>query len=331
MKKIFIIAEAGVNHNGDMGMAIKLIDAAVDAGADAVKFQTFKSELLTSRYAQKADYQKENDKGSSLQLSMLKGLELSFSDFKELKEYCDQKGIIFMSTPFDHESIDFLYGIGMELFKAPSGDITNIPYLRKIGSLGKKVILSTGMSGLGDIETALDALEGAKEISLLHCTTSYPAPFESVNLNALNTIKVAFGLPVGYSDHTEGIEVSIGAAALGAEIIEKHFTLDKTLKGPDHKASLEPDELRAMVDSIRNIELAMGSGLKRMSAVEQGNAMAARKSIVAKTNIKAGELFTEDNLTVKRPGTGISPVYYNHIIGRTARRDYSEDDMIIDD
>ena len=331
MKKIFIIAEAGVNHNGDMGMAIKLIDAAVDAGADAVKFQTFKSELLTSRYAQKADYQKENDKGSSLQLSMLKGLELSFSDFKELKEYCDQKGIIFMSTPFDHESIDFLYGIGMELFKAPSGDITNIPYLRKIGSLGKKVILSTGMSGLGDIEIALDALEGAKEISLLHCTTSYPAPFESVNLNALNTIKVAFGLPVGYSDHTEGIEVSIGAAALGAEIIEKHFTLDKTLKGPDHKASLEPNELRAMVDSIRNIELAMGSGLKRMSAVEQGNAMAARKSIVAKTNIKAGELFTEDNLTVKRPGTGISPVYYNHIIGRTARRDYSEDDMIIDD
>ena len=332
MNKVFIIAEAGVNHNGDINLAKKLIDEAVKAGADAVKFQTFKAENLVSKNAKKADYQVENTGNNESQYEMIKKLELSFDDFIELKKYCDEKGIMFLSTPFDDESIEFLNNLGIEIFKIPSGEITNLPYLRKIGKLEKKVILSTGMADLGEIEDALDVLinSGTKKenITVLHANTEYPTPFEDVNLKAMQTISCAFDVDVGYSDHTMGIEVPIAAVAMGAKVIEKHFTLDRNLEGPDHRASLEPDELKAMVSTIRNIEKALGNGIKKPSKSEKKNIEVARKSIVAKRDIKKGEKFSEENLTVKRPGNGISPMRWDEIIGKVANRDYKEDELI---
>ncbi len=332
MSKVFLIAEAGVNHNGDINLAKKLIDKAVEAGVDAVKFQTFKAENLVSKNAKKAKYQIENTKSSESQYEMIKKLELSFNEFKELKKYCDDKGIIFLSTPFDDESIEFLNNLGLEIFKIPSGEITNLPYLRKIGSLKKKVILSTGMADLGEIEDALDVLisSGTKKehITVVHANTEYPTPMEDVNLKAMQTIGCAFDIDVGYSDHTLGIEVPIAAVAMDAKVIEKHFTLDKNLPGPDHRASLEPNELKAMVKAIRNIEKALGNGIKKPSKSESKNIEIARKSIVAKRDIKKGEKFSEENLTVKRPGNGISPMRWDEIIGKTASKDYKEDELI---
>jgi len=328
---VFIIAEAGVNHNGDINLAKKLIDVASEAGVDAVKFQTFKAENLVTKQAKKADYQEQNTNNNDSQYKMLKQLELGFDEFIELKKYCDEKNIMFLSTPFDDDSIKFLDKL-VDIFKIPSGEITNVPYLRKIGKLQKKVILSTGMSNLCDIENALDTLikVGTKkeDITILHANTMYPTPMEDVNLKAMLTIKEAFKCEVGYSDHTLGIEVPIAAVAMGASVIEKHFTLDKTMKGPDHKASLEPQELKNMVTFIRNIELALGDGIKKPSPSETPNMKIARKSIVAKKEIKKGEIFTEENLTVKRPGSGISPTRWDEIIGKVASRDYDMDELI---
>jgi len=327
MKKTFIIAEAGVNHNGSFELAKQLVDKAVEAGVDCIKFQTFKVENLVNKNAQKAEYQIENTKNNDSQYKMLKDLELSFEDFKQLKNYCDCKKIMFLSTPFDLESADFLNDLNMTIFKIPSGEITNLPYLRKINSFGKKVILSTGMSTLNEIQDALNVLKDC-EVSLLHCTTEYPCPYDNVNMNAMLTIKEHFGLPVGYSDHTQGTEIPVMAVSMGAEIIEKHFTLDKTMEGPDHKASLEPDELKQMVKSIRNVEKAFGSGEKIPQEREKKNIEIARKSIVAKIDIKAGEKFTEENLTVKRPGHGISPMKWDELIGAFAIKDYKADEII---
>jgi len=330
--KTFIIAEAGVNHNGNIEIAKKMIEVAKECGADAIKFQTFKAEKVISRYAPKAEYQKQTTGETDSQLEMVKKLELSFDDFIVLKEYCDKLNIMFLSTPFDFESIDFLNDLGLEIFKIPSGEITNLPYLEKIGKLGKKVILSTGMADLGEIEDALDILIscGTKKenITVLHCNTEYPTPYEDVNLLAMLTIKEAFKVKVGYSDHTLGIEVPIAAVALGASVIEKHFTLDKNMEGPDHKASLEPHELKAMIDAIVNIEKALGNGIKKPSKSELKNKDIARKSIVAKREIKKGEIFTEDNITVKRPGTGISPMRWYEVLGKVAPKDYKEDELI---
>jgi len=333
MNKTFIIAEAGVNHNGSLKLAKKMIDAAVVAGADAVKFQTFKAEKVISRYAPKAEYQKKTTTADESQLEMIKKLEMDAAAHRVLIDYCKKKNIRFLSTPFDLESIDLLNELGLNIFKIPSGEITNLPYLRKIGALKKEIILSTGMADLGEIEDALDVLTGAgtklKDITVLHCNTEYPTPMQDVNLNAMQTIKSAFpGIRVGYSDHTEGIEVSIAAVAMGATIIEKHFTLDKNMTGPDHKASLEPDELTAMVKAIRNIETALGNGIKKPSPSELKNKPIARKSIVAARNIRKGEPFTEENLTVKRPGTGISPMRWDEIIGQVAQKNYIEDELI---
>ena len=327
MTKTFIIAEVGVNHNGSFELAKKLIDKGEEAGVDCVKFQTFKSENLVSSFAKMAEYQKENLGKEDNQYAMLKQLELSFSDFKLLKEYSEEKGIMFLSTPFDLESADFLNNLGMQIFKIPSGEITNLPYLRKINSFGKKVILSTGMANLDEIQAALDVLKDCK-VSLLHCTTEYPCPYDSVNMNAMLTLKQNFGSEVGYSDHTQGIEVPIMAVAMGAKIIEKHFTLDKNMEGPDHKASLEPDELKAMVMAIRNVEKAFGNGVKEPQEAEKKNIDIARKSIVARCDIKKGETFTEDNLTTKRPGSGISPMRWDEIIGTVAVKDFKEDELI---
>ncbi len=327
MKKVFIIAEAGVNHNGSLDLAKKLVDKAVEAGVDCIKFQTFKSENLVSMSAQMAEYQKENLGKDESQYKMLKELELSFREFKELKKYCEEKNIMFLSTPFDLESCDFLNDLDMKIFKIPSGEITNLPYLRKINSFGKKVILSTGMANLNEIQDALNVLKDC-EVSLLHCTTEYPCPYDNVNLNAIDTLRKEFKLEVGYSDHTQGIEVPIAAVAKGATIIEKHFTLDRNMEGPDHKASLEPNELKQMVTSIRNIEKAFGNGTKEPQKCEKKNIEIARKSIVAKINIKKGEIFTENNLTTKRPGSGISPMKWDFIIGKTATKDYQEDELI---
>jgi N,N'-diacetyllegionaminate synthase len=330
--KTFIIAEAGVNHNGSIEIAKKMIEVAKECGADAIKFQTFKAEKVISRYAPKAEYQKQTTGEIDSQLEMVKKLELSFDDFIALKEYCDKLNIMFLSTPFDFESIDFLNDLGLEIFKIPSGEITNLPYLEKIGKLGKKVILSTGMADLGEIEDALDILTSCgtkkEDITILHCNTEYPTPYEDVNLLAMLTIKEAFKVKVGYSDHTLGIEVPIAAVALGASVIEKHFTLDKNMEGPDHKASLEPHELKAMIDAIRNIEKALGNGIKKPSKSELKNKDIARKSIVAKREIKKGEIFTEDNITVKRPGNGISPMRWYEVLGKVASRDYEEDELI---
>lgn len=327
MKNVFIIAEAGVNHNGSLDLAKKLVDKALEAGVDCIKFQTFKSENLVSMSAQMAEYQKENLGKDESQYKMLKELEISFEEFKELKKYCEEKNIMFLSTPFDLESCDFLNDLDMKIFKIPSGEITNLPYLRKINSFGKKVILSTGMANLNEIQDALNVLKDC-EVSLLHCTTEYPCPYDNVNLNAIDTLRKEFKLEVGYSDHTQGIEVPIAAVAKGATIIEKHFTLDRNMEGPDHKASLEPNELKQMVTSIRNIEKAFGNGTKEPQECEKKNIEIARKSIVAKINIKKGEIFTENNLTTKRPGSGISPMKWDFIIGKTATKDYQEDELI---
>lgn len=333
MNKVFIIAEAGVNHNGSIKLAKELIDVASKANVDAVKFQTFKATNLVSKNAQKAKYQKENMKNSdNSQLNMLKKLELDIDTHKELISYCKMKNIMFLSTPFDHDSIELLNDLGLEIFKIPSGEITNLPYLRHIGKLDKKVILSTGMADIGEIEDALDVLVEAgtkkENITVLHANTMYPTPMEDVNLKAMVTIGNTFDIPFGYSDHTLGIEVDISAVAMGATCIEKHFTLDKTMEGPDHKASLEPDELNAMVSAIRNIELALGSSVKKPSKSETPNIQVARKSIVAKEDIKKGEIFTESNISIKRPGTGISPMRWDEIVGTIASKDYKEDELI---
>lgn len=326
---VYIIAEAGVNHNGKVELAKKLVDSAKAAGADCVKFQTFKAEKLVSKDAAKAEYQKETT-GDSSQQEMLKKLELSYDEFIELKKYCDKVGITFLSTPFDSESVDFLNSLDMPFWKIPSGEVTNYPYLVKLAKTHKPVIMSTGMCDLNEIDAAINVLKenGAGEITVLHCNTEYPTPFTDVNLKAMVSMKEAFDVKVGYSDHTKGIEVPIAAVALGATVIEKHFTLDKNMEGPDHKASLEPYELKAMVDAIRNIEKALGTGKKTPTPSETKNKAVARKSIVAACDIKKGETFTEENLTVKRPGTGLSPMFWNEIIGTTAKRDYSLDEMI---
>jgi N,N'-diacetyllegionaminate synthase len=329
---VFIIAEAGVNHNGDIHIAMKLIDAAVSAGADAVKFQTFKTENVVSQTAPKAQYQKEIGDPNESQFDMLKKLELDIDAHNILLSYCQQKGIKFLSTPFDHESINLLESLGLDVYKIPSGEITNLPYLRHIGSLSKKVILSTGMSTMNEIKEALSILIKAgtlkENITILHANTMYPTPMKDVNLRAMLTIQNYFDMPVGYSDHTLGIEVDIAAVAMGATVIEKHFTLEKSLEGPDHQASLNPDELKDMVIAIRNIEKAMGNGEKVVSLSERANKDIARKSIIASRNIKKGEVFTEDNITVKRPGNGISPMKWNEIIGSVAKKNYLFDELI---
>ena len=334
MSHVLIIAEAGVNHNGSVEIAKRMIDKAVEAGADVIKFQTFKSEKLVSKSAKQAEYQKKNIANSEndSQLDMLKKLELSEYDHNELMDYCAKKQIRFFSTAFDMESIDYLHSLHVGLWKIPSGEITNYPYLKKIAQFGEPVILSTGMCEMEDVEAALKVLTdnglSKNKISMLHCNTEYPTPFKDVNLLAMNELKDRFGVRVGYSDHTKGIEVPIAAVALGAEIIEKHFTLDRNMEGPDHKASLEPDELKAMVSAIRNIELALGDGHKTVSESERKNIVVARKSIVAAKNITAGEVFNENNLTVKRPGNGISPMDWENVIGKTAKKDFVKDQLI---
>ena len=329
---VFIIAEAGVNHNGDIHIAMKLIDAAVSAGADAVKFQTFKTENVVSQTAPKAQYQKETGESNESQFDMLKKLELDIDAHKTLLSYCQNKGIKFLSTPFDLKSIDLLESLGLDIYKIPSGEITNLPYLRRIGSLSKKVIMSTGMSTMNEIKDALSILLKAgtikENITILHANTMYPTPMQDVNLRAMLTIQKYFDIPVGYSDHTLGIEVDIAAVAMGATVIEKHFTLDKTLDGPDHKASLNPVELKDMVIAIRNIEKAMGDGKKVVSSSEKANKDIARKSIIAIQNINKGDIFTEENITVKRPGNGISPMKWDEVIGSIAKKNYLFDDLI---
>ncbi len=326
---VYIIAEAGVNHNGSKELAYKLIDAAKKAGVDCIKFQTFKAENLVSHNAAKADYQKDTT-GEGSQIDMLKKLELSYDDFIDLKKYCDKEGICFLSTPFDFESINFLNGLDMPFWKIPSGEITNLPYLIALAKTKKPVVMSTGMCRMNEIEEAMRVLKdnGTTSIKLLHCNTEYPTPYEDVNLNSMKTMADAFDVEVGYSDHTKGIEVPVAAVALGATIIEKHFTLDRNMEGPDHKASLEPDELAQMVTSIRHIEKALGSADKKPSPSEMKNIEVARKSIVASTHISAGDVFTENNLTVKRPGSGISPMRWNEVLGQKAARDYEEDELI---
>ena len=330
-----IIAEAGVNHNGSLDIAKQLIDKAVEAGADVIKFQTFKAENLVSKSAKQADYQKKNigSKVDDSQLSMLKKLELSHEDHEVLMQYCNQKGIRFFSTAFDMESIDYLHSLNLGLWKIPSGEITNYPYIKKIAQFHEPVILSTGMCEMEDISVAMNVLleYGVQrdQITILHCNTEYPTPFEDVNLLAMQQIKENFQVKVGYSDHTQGIEVPIAAVALGACVVEKHFTLDRNMEGPDHQASLEPDELKAMVTAIRNIEKALGSGRKNVSASERKNIAIARKSIVATRPIKKGEMLTEENLTVKRPGTGISPMRWEEVIGMKAIKDFEEEELIV--
>ena len=333
MKRTLIIAEAGVNHNGDIAKAKALIDKGAEAGVDYVKFQTFKAEKLVTKQAQRASYQDKNTQNNDSQYEMLKKLELSQVLHQELMDYCNQKGVKFLSTGFDSESLVFLAQLGVTIAKIPSGEITNLPYLRQVASLFPEVILSTGMATIGEIKDAVKVLTdngvSKDKITILHCNTEYPTPMEDVNLKAMLHIQRELGLPIGYSDHTLGIEVPIAAVALGATVIEKHFTLDKTLPGPDHKASLEPNELKAMVSAIRNIEKAIGgSGLKEVSKSEEKNKPIARKSIVASTDIKKGDTFTPENLTVKRPGTGISPMQWDEVIGKTAKKDFEEDDLI---
>ncbi len=329
---VLIIAEAGVNHNGDLGMARQLIDAAAEAGADLVKFQTFRADRLVTTSAEKAAYQMATTAADESQHEMIRRLELTEAMHDELIAHCRQRKVEFFSTAFDLESLDYLMGLGMSRIKVPSGEITNLPYLRKVGGFGKEVILSTGMSNLGEIEAAIDALEKAgtlrEQLVVLHCSTEYPTPLGEVNLSAMQTIRSAFGVRIGYSDHTNGIEVAVAAATLGASIIEKHFTLDRNLPGPDHQASLEPRELRAMIDSIRNVELALGDGIKRMMLCEEKNRAVARKSIVASRLISAGEIFSPDNLTTKRPGTGISPMRWDDVVGQKASREFAIDELI---
>ncbi len=334
MKHVLIIAEAGVNHNGSLELAKQLVDKAADAGVDFIKFQTFKSEKLVSKSAKQAEYQQRNiGKKDDGQLAMLKKLELSEADHIELIAYCEQKGVKFFSTAFDLTTIDLLHSFNLGFWKIPSGEVTNYPYIRKIAQYHEPVILSTGMCELSDIEAAVKVLlefgVQNEQITILHCNTEYPTPFRDVNLKAMLEIGEKFGVQIGYSDHTKGIEVPIAAVALGATVIEKHFTLDKNMEGPDHKASLEPDELKAMVSAIRNIEQALGTGHKTISESERKNIEIARKSIVAACPIKAGELLTEDNLTVKRPGNGISPMRWNEVIGTRAIKDFEEEEVIV--
>ena len=330
--KTIIIAEAGVNHNGDLALAKRMVLAAKEAGADYVKFQTAVPELVISTVAPKAEYQKETTGADESQLEMCRKLHLPLSDYAGLKKYCDEVGIGFMSTPFDLVSIDCLAELGMDYWKIPSGEITNLPYLRKIASKGGKVILSTGMSTLTEVEAAVKILEkgGVKrdEIILLHCTTQYPTPFEAVNLRAIDSLATLGCRSVGYSDHTQGITVPIAAVALGASVIEKHFTLDRNLPGPDQKASLEPDELRQMVEAVRQVEAALGGAEKIVADVERPNIEVARKSIVAARPISKGEIFSEENITVKRPGSGISPMMWDSVIGRQAPDDFEADSLI---
>lgn len=329
-----IIAEAGVNHNGSMENAFRLIDAAAAAGVDYIKFQTFKADKLVSASAKKADYQIQNTKNSAeTQLQMLQKLELSQEQHTQLIAYCQKKNIQFFSTAFDLDSLEYLHKIGLQMVKIPSGEITNLPYLRKAVRLFRQVILSTGMTTISEIKDAVSVFTEAgipkENITILHCNTEYPTPMYDVNLKAMLHIQEVFGTEIGYSDHTLGIEVPIAAVALGASIIEKHFTLDKTMNGPDHSASLEPDELKAMVSAIRNLEKALsGSGAKEVSPSEQKNMAIARKSIVATKEIHKGELFTEDNIGVKRPGTGISPMKWDEVIGKVSQQDFSEDELI---
>ena len=329
---VFVIAEAGVNHNGSIELAYRLIDIAVESGANAIKFQTFKAKNLALKDTEKAEYQKQPNNTKESQFDMLKKLELDFNDHKNLINYCNKKSITFLSSPFDIESVNLLNKLNLQIFKIPSGEITNLPYLRHIGSLGKKVILSCGMSSLNEIGDAIKILNNAgtikNNITILQANTMYPTPMNDVNLKAMLTIKNKFDIAIGYSDHTLGIEVSIAAAAMGATIIEKHFTLDKTLHGPDHKASLNPDELRSMVSAIRNIEKASGDGIKVLTDSEKSNIDIARKSIVAKTKIKKGEIFSDKNLTTKRPGFGISPMKWDSVIGKIALHDYNADDLL---
>lgn len=330
--RTLIIAEAGVNHNGDMALARQLVDIAAEAGADLVKFQTFRADRLATAAAAKADYQKATTGAVESQHEMLKRLELSDDAHRELQAHCRTRGIGFFSTGFDIACVDMLVGLGQTMFKVPSGELTNLPYLRHIGGLGGEVILSTGMATLSDIEAALLALEQVgtprKRVTVLHCTTEYPTAPKDVNLRAMRSIRDAFGVRVGYSDHTQGIEISIAAVALGATVIEKHFTVDRQLPGPDHSASLEPGELAAMVRGIRHIELALGDGVKRPTAGEARNRAVARKSIVASRAIAAGELFSDDNLTAKRPGVGLSPMRWDEVVGRRASRAYAADELI---
>lgn len=331
---VIVIAEAGVNHNGSMENAFRLIDAAADAGVDYIKFQTFKAENLVSKSAKKADYQIHNTgNAEENQLQMLKKFELSNEQHEQLMDYCRQKNIRFFSTAFDLNSLEYLHTVGLQMVKIPSGEITNLPYLRKAATLFSEVIISTGMATLAEIEDAVKVFLSAgitkDNITILHCNTEYPTPMTDVNLKAMLQIKDVFVTKVGYSDHTQGIEVPVAAVALGAAVIEKHFTLDKTMDGPDHKASLEPDELKAMVSAIRNIEKAIsGSGIKEVSSSERKNMAVARKSIVAKKNIRKGDVFSDENITVKRPGTGMSPMQWDNIIGKTAEKNYSEDELI---
>ena len=331
MKHTFIIAEAGDNHNGSFELALKLVDKAVEAGADCVKFQTFVTENVISKFAEKAEYQKENTGSDESQFDMVKKLELSFEQFREIQKYCQKKGIMFLSTPFDLDSIDFLQEIGIPFWKIPSGEITNLPYLEKIAHTGKDIVMSTGMCTMREIEEGLQILQknGAGKIVLLHCNTEYPTPYSDVNLRAMQTLREKFQVPVGYSDHTKGIEVPIAAVACGASVIEKHFTLDHNMEGPDHKASLEPEELTEMVKAIRNIELAMGSSEKFPTESEKKNIEIARKSIVAKRTIKKGEVLSEDNLYIKRPGNGISPMKWYDVLGTVAVKDFQEDELIV--
>lgn len=327
-----IIAEAGVNHNGSMKIAKKMVDSAKSFGVDYIKFQTGKPELVTSKFAVMADYQKKNTGKNESQLDMIKKIMLDAKDFSVLKNYCDEKGIRFCSTPFDLSSIDVLAPLNMDFMKIPSGEITNLPYLRKIATMKIPVIMSTGMSTLGDIEVALDVLYkgglSIDDITLLHCNTEYPTPFSDVNLKAMLTLKQCFGTKIGYSDHTKGIEVPIAAVAMGASVIEKHFTLDRTLQGPDHIASLEPCEMQQMVSAIRNIELAMGTGVKYVTDSERKNMAIARKSIVAKCDIKKGEKLTAENLATKRPGSGVSPMLWDRVVETIAIRDFIADELI---
>lgn len=332
MKKTIIIAEAGVNHNGSVKRALELVNAAACAGADYVKFQTFKAAALVNAQAEQARYQIENTASERSQLEMLTDLELSHKDFIKIAAHCRSKNIKFLSTPFDMESLEFLKTLDLDFWKIPSGEVTNLPYLRAIGATGKPVVMSTGMCTPDDIHAAIEALEKAgtphESITLLHCTTEYPAPYSEVNLLAMNTLAQTFNTPVGYSDHTQGTEVTIAAASLGATVVEKHFTLDRNLPGPDHKASLEPGELSYMVSAIRNVDLALGSPEKTVTEHERENMKVARKSIVASRDICKGETLTPDNVTVKRPGTGLSPMLWDSVIGTTAVKDFKTDELI---
>ncbi len=331
--KVFIIAEAGVNHNGSMALARKLVDAAAAAGADAVKFQTFRTASLVRRDAPKATYQKTTTAADESQFDMIRKLELDEGAHRELMDHCRRHNILFLSSPFDLKSIELLDSLGVEIFKIPSGEITNLPYLRRIGQLNKRTILSTGMADLAEVAAALHILTGSgtppSQTTLLHCNTEYPTPMEDVNLRAMATLKKTFGMPVGYSDHTLGIEISIAAVALGASVIEKHFTLDRNMEGPDHKASLEPEELKAMVIAIRNVAKALGDGIKRPSPSEEKNMPIARKSIVAARPIRCGEMLTEENLAAKRPATGINPMQWDKILGTRAIKDFDPDETIV--